>query len=141
MQIYVLLIKLKQQTKGIKMQENYKKLLNLSKQEKDDEESRLAIVAGISPRSMKSTDGGIFAYRIVTLHDSELKKDVKVTESLFGSEIMDSCLVGDLVTYTPQTKIPDGDGYWAARILRNISNEQRMKAFQNAYNAVYGKSK
>ena len=123
------------------MQENYKKLLNLSKQEKDDEESRPAIVAGISPRSRKRTDGGIYAYRIVTLHDSELKKDVKIIESLFGSEIMDSCLVGDLVTYTPQTKCPDGDGYWAARILRNISNEQRMKAFQNAYNAVYVKSK
>lgn len=123
------------------MQENYKKLLNLSKQEKDDKVSRPAIVTGISPRSIKRADGGIFAYRIMTLYDSELKKDVKVTESLFGSEIMDSCLVGDLVTYTPQTKIPDGDGYWAAEILRNISNEQRMKAFQNACNAVYGRTR
>ena len=123
------------------MQENYKKLLNLSKQEKDDEESRPAIVTGISPRSRQRAYGGVFVYRIVTLHDSELKKDVKITESMFGSEIMDSCLVGDLVTYTPQTKIPDGEGYWAARILRNISNEQRIKSFQNAYNAVCGKSK
>lgn len=105
------------------MQEKYIEILMSAKTEKADKQVSLAIV------KEKHKDK-------LVAYDPKLQKDIEIDVDLFGKgKAHAGCVVGDIIEYNPKRNLLDTD------IVRNLTNEQRMKAFQNAYNAVYGRTK
>ena len=103
------------------MQTKYTEILTLAKNENRKKQISLAIV------KEKHKDK-------LVAYDPKLQKDIEIEVDLFGKgKAHASCVVGDIIEYNPRRNLLDTD------IVRNLTNEQRIQAFQSAYNAVYGR--
>ena len=105
------------------MQTKYTEILTLAKNENRKKQISLAIVKEKHKNKL-------------VVYNPKLQKDITINVDCFGKgKAHASCAVGDIIEYISKRDILDTD------IVRNLTNEQRMKAFQSAYNTVYGKSK
>ena len=104
-----------------KMQTKYTEILMSAKNENRDKQISLAFVKEKHKNKL-------------VVYDPKLQKDITIDVDCFGKgEAHASCVVGDIIEYNPKKNILDTD------IVRNLTNEQRIKAFQSAYNTVYGR--
>ncbi|MBR5904601.1 MAG: hypothetical protein IKZ49_03655 [Alphaproteobacteria bacterium] len=100
-----------------------------------NKKQHFAMVTGKTSKSYITEKNDIITCVVLTLYDPKIKKEFNIRESRFGSEIMHTCSIGDIVEYVPQ------DGNFCPYITENLSHNQRKKIFLNAYNKVHGNLK
>lgn len=105
------------------MQEKYTEILISTKSENPGKQVFLAIVKEKHENKL-------------VVYDPKLREDITIVVDRFGNgKKHASCNVGDIIEYNPERNFLD------TNIIRNLSNEQRIRNFQRAYNTVYANEK
>lgn len=105
------------------MQTKYAEILMLAKNENRDKQISLAIVKEKHKNKL-------------VVYDPTIQEDITIYIDRFGNgKAHAECVVGDIIEYNQKGNFLD------TNIIRNLSNEQRIRSFQTAYNKVYANSK